>query len=75
MVDKDELYSLKPNDIIIYKDNNGLERKLKFIKNTGLVKSIKGQGEALQQQFEDERGNILHVPVNAWDFLENNYED
>lgn len=74
MINLDKLFNLKPGDVITYKDNNGLDRKVTFVKNVGLVKAIRGEGEALQQQFEDEKGNIVHIPVNAWKFLGGNNE-
>ena len=64
-----KFYDLKPGQIVTYIDNHGAFRYITFVRNVGLVKAIYGEPEALQQQFMDERGNIVHLPINAWKYL------
>lgn len=64
-------YKLKAGDIVNYIDTKGALRKVKFIKNKHLVKSLRHKEPCLQQQFEDERGCIMHIPVNVWALLPN----
>ncbi len=60
------LYTLNAGDLVTYTDLHRKKRILKYIKDTGLVKAIVGKDYSLQQQFQDELGSIVHIPMNAW---------
>lgn len=62
---------LKKGDIVRYIDNNGKKRELIYVGISGFVKAVKGEPECIQERFIDERGCVMHVPVNAWKFLTN----
>lgn len=63
------LYSLNAGDKVLYQDLHGKGREITYVRDTGLVKAIKGEDYVLQQQFIDELGAVVHVPINAWKFL------
>ena len=63
-----DLLRLKQGDYICYWDLNGIFHKLKFLHCKRLVNSIRNLPASPQQQFEDERGATVHIPVNVWEF-------
>ena len=58
-----------------YKDINGNERKLKFVRDKGwLVEYAKGKyGKA--EEWEDDSGSLIQIPSTVWTLLGITYTD
>ncbi len=62
---------LTPGTRIRYLDINGIQRELIYIRTPGMIMGLRDQPPCPQLEFYDERGYIMHTPLNAWSYVTN----